>query len=273
MATFTRGPYPRVRPDRPLAVLSGLVGALLCLVIAAGCGGGSLSLDPVASAADRTLDKQTGRFTLAVKVTAAQAGSTTMDGTGSFDAKKQAAALTIDVPDITGGLMELRMLYPVTYVRLAGAPLPTSKSWIKVDLQKAANAFGTNLPQLGGSNPSPADALAQLRGSKDAKKLGTTTIDGVNTTHYRVRVDLDKALARATPRQRAALKRLVQMAKREGIDVVPTHADVWVGDDGLVRRFSENIGSVATIAMTFSDYGEPVQIDPPSADETIDLSG
>ena len=167
------------------------------------------------------------------------------------------------------------MLYPVTYLRFAGLPLPTDKSWIKVDLEKAANALGVKLPQLqlGGGNPSPADALAQLRGSKDAKKLGTATIDGVNTTHYRVTIDLDRALARATPEQRKACKELVRAAKRNGVDVAPTHADVWIGDDDLVRRFSETIGSVGSITMTFSDYGAPVQIEAPPADETLDLEG
>ncbi len=165
------------------------------------------------------------------------------------------------------------MLYPVTYLRFPNLPLPTDKSWIKVDLEKPANALGVKLPQLQlGGNPSPTDALAQLRGSKDAKKLGTVTIDGVNTTHYRVTIDLDKALARATPQQRKALKELVRTAKRNGVDVAPTHVDVWIGDDGLVRRFSERLGSVGTIAMTFSDYGEPVQIEAPPANETLDLS-
>ena len=72
----------------------GLAAALLAVLIAAGCGG-SLALDPVASAADQTLDKQTGRFELAVKLGIPQLGSTTISGAGSFDATEQAAALTM----------------------------------------------------------------------------------------------------------------------------------------------------------------------------------
>jgi hypothetical protein len=272
MAIFTGGPYPSVRLERSRFVRWGLAGALLFVVIAAGCGG-SLALDPVASAADKTLDKQTGRFELAIKVSIPQVGRTTISGTGSFDAAEQAAALTMNVPGMSSptSTMELRMLYPATYVRLENLPLPTDKTWIKVDLQKAANTLGARLPQIGG-NPSPADALAQLRGSKNAKKLGTETIDGVKATHYRVKIDLDKALERATPQQRKALKQLVRAAKRDGIDVVPTHVDVWVGDDGLVRRFNEKFGDVGTLAMTFSDYGKPIEIEPPHPDQTLDLS-
>ena len=197
MAIFTRGPYPSLR----------LAGALLTLVIAAGCGGG-LSLDPVASAANRTLDKQTGRFTLAVKLSVPELGSTTISGAGSFDAAEQSAALTMNGIGASTSSMELRMLYPVTYMRFPNLPLPTDKSWIKVDLEKAANALGMKVPQLQlGGNPSPTDALAQLRGSRDAKKLGTETIDGVNTTHYRVTIDVDKALARATPQASTTRRR------------------------------------------------------------------
>ena len=268
MATFTGGPYPSVRAGRFRACW-GLAGALLVALIASGCGGGSLSLDPVASAADRTLDKQTGRFELAIVVSAPQGGQTSIAGAGSFDADRQAAAITMSVPGIgTGSGVEMRMIYPVTYMRLGAFALSPGKTWIKVDLQKAANTLGVKLPQVGG-NPSPADALAQLRGSKNAKKLGTETIDGVKSTHYRVKVDLDKALARATPQQRKALKNLIRAAKRDGVDVVPKHVDVWIGDDGLVRRFNEKFGSVGTLVMTFSDYGKPVDIEAPPADETL----
>src|SRR6186713_163097 len=122
MATFTRGPYPRVRPDSSRVARWALAGALLCLVLAAGCSG-SLSLDPVASAADKTLDQQTGRFTLTINVRVPETGRTTISGEGSFDAAKQAAALTMNVPGLGAARsMEMRMLYPTTYIRFPGLP-------------------------------------------------------------------------------------------------------------------------------------------------------
>ena len=273
MAIFTGGPYPSVRPGRFRSVRWGLAGAQLAVLIAAGCGG-SLALDPVASAADRTLDKQTGHFELAIGVSIPQVGQTAISGRGSFDAAKQAAAMTMNFPGVGAGTSsaEVRMLYPATYVRIDALTLAPDKSWVKVDLQRAANALGVKLPQQIGGYPSPTDALTQLRGSKDAKKLGADTIDGVKATHYRVKIDLDKALARATPKQRQALKELIRAAKRDGVDVVPKHADVWVGDDGLVRRFNQKFGNVGSIAMTFSDYGKSIEIEPPHPDETLDLS-
>jgi len=250
-----------------------LAGALLFVLIAVGCSGGGLALDPVASAADRTLGKQTGRFEMAVKVDIPQLGRTTIMGTGTFSNPDQSMQMTMDVPGFgtSTSSMQLRMLYPVVYMHVPTFPLPNGKSWIKVDLRRALQKVGMNLPQPGGTQ-SPTDALAQLRGSRNATKLGTDTIDGVTATHYRVKVDLDEALARATPQQRKALQQLAGTARRQGIDVVPKHVDVWVGDDGLVRRFDERFGRVGSVAMTFSDYGTPVQIEAPPADETIDTS-
>ena len=254
----------------------GLLGVLVVALTSAGCGGsGTLSVDPVASAADRTLDKQTGRFDLAVTVAVPLLGRSTITGHGTFSAPEQAFAMTMELPfgSATGSSMDIRLIYPVMYIRPAAAPLPASKSWVKVDLQQALKTLGVNLPQLQLSgSQSPTDALAQLRGSKDAKKLGTETIDGVKATHYRVKINLDRALARATAFERKAVQRLLRMAKRQGVDAVPTHVDVWVGDDGLVRRLTEKIGNVGTVKMTFSGHGEPVQIEAPPADETVSLT-
>src|SRR5438067_2308558 len=282
MATFTRGPYPSARRERSSGVRWGLASALAFVLIAAGCGGGgALTLDPVASAADRTLDKHSAHVALAMKLRQPQGGTTlTVSGNGAFSEPQQAFEMTLNLPDLLGSgptSIEMRMLFPVMYMQFNGLPaaqqLPNGKTWVKIDLHQQLKKLGVDLQQLQMSgNQSPGDALAQLRGSKDAKKIGTETIDGVRTTHYRAKVDLNKALAKATPRERRAIKRLLRSAKQQGFDAAPTRVDVWVGDDGLVRRLTERLGGAGTVTMTFSDYGAPVQIDVPPADETIDLA-
>jgi hypothetical protein len=245
------------------------------VVLAAGCGGsGTLALDPVASAAGRTLDKQTGRFE-----TRAEFGMGWLTSSGTFNAGDHAMEMTVSYPGPTDApiSMELRMLYPVVYANLGGLPfgqqLPSGRSWVKVDLQRALDRLGLSLPQLQVSaDQSPADGLARLRGSKHAKKLGTETIDGVQTTHYRVAVDLKDALAKATPKQREALNRLWRFARQQGVDPAATKSDVWIGDDGLVRRTTETLGGLGSVTTTFSDFGTPVHIEAPPADETVDVS-
>jgi hypothetical protein len=272
MATFTGGPYRVVR--------WGLAGVLLALaLVAAGCGsGGSLALDPVASAADRTLDKGTGRFALQTAFTLPLLGRATVSGEGSFDNAKQAMDVTLNIHGVGAGMpssLELRLLQQAMYVQLEGLPaggqLPKGKSWVKVDLEGALKKLGVDLANLGGGQ-SPTGVLAQLRGSTNTQKVGTETIDGVRTTHYRGTVDVQDALDQATAKERKTLQRLLDEAKAHGVDATSTTFDVWVGDDGLVRRLTQRVGSVGHLTMTFSDYGEPVHIEAPGADATVDLS-
>jgi hypothetical protein len=144
---------------------------------------------------------------------------------------------------------------------------------VKLDLQRELGKLGVNLPQLQlGGSQSPVDGLRWLRGSKRATKLGTETIDGVATTHYRVTVDKADALSKATPKQRELLQRLLRLAGQRGVDAEPNTVDVWVGDDGLVRRMTQKLGALGSVTTTFSDFGAPVHIEAPPADQTVDFS-
>jgi hypothetical protein len=274
MPTFTSGPYPRLLAVRFGFVRWGLLGVLLIALVAAGCGGGgALSLDPVASAASQTLDKQTGRFQLNAAVKLPFAGRATVTAEGKFSAPEQAVAMTVNLPDFGSGTpssLGVRFLYPVMYLHLDRAA-PSGQSWFKVDLQQALRLFGVELPQLDLSgSQSPADALAWLKGSKNAKKLGAETIAGVQTTHYRGRISLVDAIARAAPKERTALQQLLRKAKEQGSDLA-SQFDVWVSHDGLVRRVTQKLGNAGSVTMTFSDYGLPVEIEAPPADETVDF--
>src|SRR6266536_1687562 len=86
MPTFTGGPYRVAR--------WAFAGAFLLVLLTAGCGGGALALDPVASAADRTLDKQTGRFAMTVTFDVPSVGRSTISGEGSFS--DRAMQMTMD---------------------------------------------------------------------------------------------------------------------------------------------------------------------------------
>jgi alpha-tubulin suppressor-like RCC1 family protein len=276
MASFRGGPRPDVRLIRSGFAHWALAAALLLVLPTAGCGGGG-PRDPVASAAGRTLEKQTAHFELAV-----QSGrAATFTGTGAFSDPQQAVEMTTQLPALGANApssMEIRLRYPAVYLNFNGLPLrhllPSGKSWVRVDLRREVKRFGVRVEQLAtNANQLPSGALAPLRGSKDAKRLGSDTIDGVQATHYRVRIDLNEAVARATPRERKVLQRLLLAEKSQGISGVPATADVWVSEDGLVRRVGERLLLIGHATMTFSDYGAPVHVGAPPADETIDVSG
>jgi hypothetical protein len=143
---------------------------------------------------------------------------------------------------------------------LFAAALPAGKTWLKLDLAKVGKSQGIDLSQLMGQDP--AQSFAQLQASGQVTKVGDETIDGVDTTHYRGRIDLSK---------------LPQGAKVAAL----AHAkygpyDVWIGkDDGYVRRVrssytlqQQSIG----LTMNFSDFGKDVSVNVPAAAETADAT-
>ena len=169
--------------------------------------------------------------------------------------------------------VELRMLYPMLWGRQGLLALPNGKTWVKVDLRWALEKRGINSSLVAiGVSQSPVYGLDQLRGSKHAKKLGNETIERVQTTHYGVTVDLHDALAKAAPKERQALQRLLHLAKGYRVKTALRKIDVWVGDDGYVRRIVQTLGGYGPVTTTFFDLGTPVQIDAPPAGETIDVT-
>jgi hypothetical protein len=117
--------------------------------------------------------------------------------------------------------------------------------------------------------------LAYLRAtSGKIEKVGTEKIRGVETTHYRAKVDLDKVAAQAPPSLRKTYRASIQSLKQGlGTDTIPV--DVWVDGDNLVRRLAEHLpvaqGGKIDFSVDFYDFGAPVSIAPPPASETLDL--
>jgi hypothetical protein len=149
--------------------------------------------------------------------------------------------------------------------------LSRDKQWLKVDLGALARQRGADLGGLLTTNPNPTSALGYLLGSGgEAKKLGRERVRGVETTHYRVTVDLEQA-ARAS--SGAVQRALRSTLKASGQKSEPF--DVWVDDNGLVRKVAYRQGASGApgpvITMQFHDFGSHVAITPPPSDSVVDL--
>src|ERR1700674_3467668 len=76
------------------------------------------------------------------------------------------------------------------------------KQWLKLDLK----TLGLDAGQLGQANPS--SSLDILRGvTSDIQNLGPDTVGGVSTTHYRIQIDLAKALQNTPSSLRGVVQR------------------------------------------------------------------
>ena len=158
------------------------------------------------------------------------------------------------------------------------AQVPTP--WLKADLSTLSPELA-DLQFLSWGQNDPSQALELLRGASELEDVGTEDIDGTDTTHYRGTLDLEKAAELAPAEVRTSVQAAVDQAKQQfGSTTVPM--DVWVDSDELIRRMrfayplppeaggSEN--SQLVLQMDLFDFGDPVEIEPPPADQVTDLN-
>lgn len=235
--------------------------------VAAGCGsgGGSSSQTELTPAAyvmqSARKSAQAPSQHIRLNGTATVQGRTVaMKGSGDFDNEAKTGAMTLTA--LVGGLsieidevLDGAVVYMKSPVFSAG--LPKGKTWLRLDLQKAAAQQGFDLGGL--LSQKPTDSLAQLQAVGDVTKVGEEEIDGAQTTHYRATIDPAKL-----PKQ------LVKLNATFGA------YHVWIGnDDGYVRRLRMTYSvQQQRIAMTmnFSDFGKDVSVVVPPASETYDAT-
>jgi LppX_LprAFG lipoprotein len=243
---------------------------LLVLPLAA-CGGGNKSggqpsnMTPVAyvkSSAAKTAQTPSEHVTLKGSLTV---GGTlvTIDGTGDFDNAGKRGSMHADFSagGLSGTLDEV-LNGTTIYLRspLLTSNLPKGKTWLRLDLQKAAPK-GVDLSAL--ATQSPTKLLSQLQASGNVTKLGDETINGAATTHYRGKLDASK---------------LPNVAANATYGPL----DVWIGkDDGYVHRihtaYTIKVASASpqSIAVTvdLSDFGKSVSVSVPPASASADRTG
>jgi hypothetical protein len=219
--------------------------------------------------------------------------SATITANGSVDFTGQAADLTMQ---IEGQSLEIREIGSTMYLHLAGSlarGLPAGKSWISVDLNAVSQAkLGASLSSLTQtSQANPAQMLSYLQAASQSgvHKAGTATLRGVPTTEYDATVDLTKLAAmQKTPAAQQAISKLAAQVGTGGYPM-----KVWVGQDGLVYQMQFSIdedpaaaasaagaspaaGAPTAIAVTATiqlyDYGTPVTVTAPPAQQTADLT-
>lgn len=234
-----------------------------------------LSLDPVASAASKTMSSSGEKVEMrAMLFTGNDSWWGSMQGSGVMTSK--AADLTILVSPLEGPSFTLREVYvieasgPVIY--FSSPPLrrqlPRGKPWLRVDVAKVLKRdFGAktrNLPQT--LDPSEFLRLLRSRGLRPVKR-GEETIDGEKTTRYHVEGDVEQLMRKADVSKAGA--RLLRQQLRS--TTIPM--DAWVDADGYLRREHVTLATRALttrLTMTLSDFGRDVSIAPPPADKSVD---
>jgi hypothetical protein len=278
-----------------------LVAALACAALAlfvAACGSSSSSsvtssdaADTVAKAASLSAGAAGYKMTLAMRISSpALSKPLAATGKGSFSIPDHAGSFNLSMdfsnePQVAQVLgsstfqIEEIIKAPIVYVKLPDAlakKIPGGKPWMKIDLDKAAAAAGIpGLSSLTGNPASsdPSQMLQYLRAvSGTITKVGSEQVGGVQTTHYKATISLDK-VPDAVP---AAQRRGAQQAIASLENLTHLHSlpvDVWIDDHNLVRQMQmsfasssggQNVNTQMTIGIP--EYGpqQPPTVPPDS---------
>lgn len=151
--------------------------------------------------------------------------------------------------------------------------------WVEIPPDEASeltSGFG-----LGEQTSSPTAVLEQLRDAEaEVEELGTETVRGQETTHYRLLVDVAAMLEGLPDEERADAEQSLGDAEQFPLEV-------WVGEDGRLYRYRADLTpemvegqgqevESAAIDIEFYDHGTDVTVTPPPADQVTrmeDLAG
>ncbi|MBG6086381.1 hypothetical protein [Actinomadura viridis] len=148
------------------------------------------------------------------------------------------------------------------------------KPWVKVDVNKAGQMAGFDIKGLVDQvrKVNPAEQTKMFTGSKDVRRVGEETVDGVKTTHYAGTVTVRDALDKLDARTRAEVRGWFP----QGADDEKIGFDLWTDGDQLPRKLVTKgdpaRGQSGTVTVLYSDYGKSFSVNPPPADQVGELS-
>ncbi|WP_197318546.1 hypothetical protein [Saccharomonospora sp. NB11] len=219
----------------------------------------------VASAQEQTTQSSSSKFTMEMNM---GGQSITAQGEGIYSGENTAMSMTMDMG---GQSMDMIFVDNVIYMKMPEGLNPDpSKPWIKMTAEDAAG-MGQDFDQMT-EQSDPSKTLEQLqKAGGEIKDTKETEIDGQKVTQYTVELDLSKAGEMLGDESAAASIPAGTM--------IPV--ELYLNSDNLPVRIEMNMGAVAEaagapggdagIVMTYSDWGTPVDIKAPPADQVGEM--
>jgi hypothetical protein len=116
----------------------------------------------------------------------------------------------------------------------------------------------------------PAALLGFLRGASDVETIASDQVRGVNVTHDRARLNFERAAGEMPAKDRTDIRGIF---REYWPDQKSASIDFWVDSEDRLRRVQvelpENDGTATQMTVDFFDYGIPVDVKAPPADETL----
>jgi hypothetical protein len=269
------GKYDPVRPIR-------FVLAVLTLMVPA-CGDGEDSATPetIRRAAEKTLGSGSAAFAQRISFLGSDIPEDTGivgNGAAVFDQPRQMQAV-FDFGQLRLGRIEIIVDDTTMYIRggriaeVAG----DADTWVEIDLT-SDNPAAQELQDLASGQSDPSLLLSYLFGTTgEVEPIGTRSVDGVETAGYRASVDLVNALEQAPSEHRESLRLNIEEIQQGGGET-ELDAEVWIDDDGFVRRtiyeyvgVDQLGGGVIRAVSDLSAFGEPVELRIPEPDDVVTI--
>ncbi|MBW8485144.1 hypothetical protein [Actinomadura parmotrematis] len=147
------------------------------------------------------------------------------------------------------------------------------KPWLKIDVTQLQQRTGVDVKGLVGQveQADPAQQTKMFTGSKDVRRVGTETVDGVKTTHYAGSVTVKDALAQLDAQQRSKASQWLSNADQNS----RIKFDLWSDGDNLPRKLvstGQGKDDNGSVQVLYTDYGKSVTVNAPPSDQVGQLS-
>ena len=164
-------------------------------------------------------------------------------------------AMSLSSARLGEGTVEMRLVDGLLYLAL---PQVGSGKFVEIDLSSPSNPFGADLTDL----MDPSKALEAIKDDVTrVTYVGDQEVDGETLHHYSM-----------TVRSEAVRDLGEQLGATGRLDVPSViDFDLWTDDNGMVRQTRVGLGDAGTATVKISDWGEPVDIEPPLPDEVVQL--
>ena len=232
--------------------------------------------DALAKVSSQTAGLRSFRATMSLS-TAVSGERTQIKGRLAYQLKPT-SAMRFDVPSMNVGGQRSQGFSEILvddelYMKMPALTAKSGKPWIGIPLDKLKESSGLDLKSMEdqGSQGDPALNAKMLTASKDVRSVGTETVGGVSTTHYRGTFNLRDALTKLGSEQRAQAEKSMGQA---GIDKMTF--DVWVDGKQLPRKMSMATPPGAKLDMkttvTYTSFNVPLSITAPPKSQVTDGS-
>ncbi|HEX7658178.1 MAG TPA: hypothetical protein VF444_01765 [Pseudonocardiaceae bacterium] len=205
-------------------------------------------------------------------------------GSGVVQYHPSAGDVTMNVTSSSGagGQAEMILADGVIYMKLPSQEMRAfaqefnnnelaTRPWLKLDpngTDPLDKAFAP-VAKTAQEDDDPAATIARLKLAGTITSTRNEQLDGRSTTHYTITVDTKK-LADSLPDSDPE-KQVLNNGLQAGGPTSQT-VEVWVNSENLPLKITEKT-NVSAATFTFSDWGVPVSVAAPPADQVATISG